>query len=430
VWADASASRIRHSGSKPLLSELDAIFAANGRSKPPLSASAFETWRTKAGARSEEVLAETRGGADVFTIKTRIEGPLGANGIREGRIVIRSSDWTPVAEAISVGDQDRSRLYEFEAVEALIVDRAAMPEDASPSSETPKLLASAFVSSGAVPASPELPSSARPGLLEEVAAHYALHRLGACLDGATAIVPRDGELVLEGIVENAERRSEFERAFADIPAVRLELQSASGVGVPPAAAQESPAAIAAMQSKQPPLHPRLREYLRTHPGEGTEAERAAKLANRAVSHAREVRQNAWAIRRLAERFGGSADLSHSAPARWLLEVMIRDHARTLEAEAGSLNQLLWPVLAVPDSAEVPPDSSRATSASWIDLSRAVFKTMQEVEPMIHVLFAGAGEAPLPEDALMRLGARLTDLHQQTRRLAGSFSSQTSQETIP
>jgi hypothetical protein len=52
------------------------------------------------------------------------------------------------------------------------------------------------------------------------------------------------------------------------------------------------------------------------------------------------RWNSWGVRRLAEHFADSAALARSSPSRWRLEVMIRDHASTVQTETGALQGLL------------------------------------------------------------------------------------------
>lgn len=423
VWADGRTSRVRHSGAEPLLAEIEAVFAANSRRQPPLSATGFESWRNSIPKKREQVLPGMNAGAEVLTVKTEVEGPLRADAIREGRIVIRTDTWTPVAESISVGEKERERLYEFEAVESRLVDRGSMPyDDPAPAASAVRMPAAnpplPVERTGNPPANPD------GGLLDEIAAHYALHRLGACLDGTVELVPRPGEVLVRGVVESEQRKAELERALADIPAVKVQLQFADAARMVGDALSIEAGDVITIESRRSPLSQRLREYLQANPGAGTPSERAAKLANQAVSHARELRRNAWAVRRLSERFTDVEQLARSAPARWLLEMMIQDHASALGAETGALKDLLDPLLLYIASPLQPGDGAENAQPafdSWRRASAEVFGGQREVENLIHELLTGSGEAASAGTAASRLRVLLTALQRQTRLLSEQAS---------
>jgi len=136
----------------------------------------------------------------------------------------------------------------------------------------------------------------------------------------------------------------------------------------------------------------------------------------------------------AERFADSAQKAHSAPSRWLLEVMIRDHASTLEAEASGLKGLLDSLLQRMGSSLGTGDAAEKTQSSsvcWTVVGAGVFDCQQEVEILVHQLFTAARETTT---AASRLHARLTALQKQTRLLAKpaakSIAIAHSEEIIP
>ena len=430
VWADGLTSKIRRSGAVPLLAEIAAVFEANNRRQPPLSAAGFESWRNRVLRKREVVLAGRSADADVLTVKTEVGGPLEDNAIREAQIVIRTDNWTPVAETISVGE----RLYEFEAVESRLVDRGSIPsDDLGPPSNALRVPA-ADPASVARKTDPQ--ASPQGHLLEEIWAHYALHRLKACLDGAVEIIPRAGEVLVRGVVESEPRKAELETALADIQAVRVQLQLLDSATMTRDAAPISAGDVITIESRPSPLSEGMREYFKANPDSGTPSERAAKLANEAVSQARELRRNSWAVRRLAERFPDSSALGRSAPSRWLLEVMIRDHAGVLDRETGALQGLLDPLLHFLGSSSPEPDRVEVTTPpfGWQPASAVLFGVQQEVETLIHELFSGDGQATGTAATASRLRARLTDLQKQVRLLSeqvsGNLANLHSKEVIP
>lgn len=447
VWTDGPNKRIRHAGAEPLLVEVEEVFAANGRRLPPLSASGFDAWRNGVRKKREEVLAGRNAAAELLTVKTEAAGPLEVNAIREGQIVIRTDTWVPVAESFSVAGKDRERLYEFEAVESRLVDRLSIPgEEPAPPKSASRLPAR---QPGALVESPgDTEAGSDSGLLGEIAAHYALHRTGVCLDGTVEISSSAGGIVVRGALESERRKTEMEHALADInealknvfrkdPAVRFQIQvpnvASSAFDAGPAAGGD-PMTI---QSRPSPLSGHLREYFEANPGAGTPSERAANLAKQAVSHGRELRRNSWAVRRLAERFADSAELGRSAPSRWLLEVMIREHASALEAETAALKHLLDPLLLSMGSSLEPgatAENRPPPADSWKAAGARVFSGQQEVEILTRELFAGSGEAPQHAATGSRLRARLTALQNQTKLLsaqaAKNLAKPHSEEIIP
>jgi hypothetical protein len=86
----------------------------------------------------------------------------------------------------------------------------------------------------------------------------------------------------------------------------------------------------------------------------------------------------------AERFADSAQKAHSAPSRWLLAVIIQDHASTLEGgETSCLKRLRDSLLQRMASslgagnATVPTQSS---NVCWTVAGAGFFDDQQEVEP--------------------------------------------------
>ena len=435
VWADGRTSRVRRSGSEPLLAEVEAVFAANQRVGPPLSASGFANWRSGVNRKREAVVAGERTGAEVVTIRTEVLVPLSENAIRDAELVLRTDNWTPVAESFSVAGKEEARQYEFDVVEVRMVDRRWLPEE----SAAPDISAT-----GSPVAEPTLraklieraPATTDEGLANEIAAQYALHRAGASLDGAVDVIRRPGGILVRGVVESAQRKAELESALAEVPDVTVQIEipgTTAAVPAPPAEGGD----FIKIEARTPRLNQKLAEYFETNTGPGSPSDRAAEMANRAISHTREIRRHAWALRRLTERFAGSPGVLsriRSVQSRWLLEVMIRDYVNGVDKEAAALSELLDRLLRSIGTAPERDAGPPLPGGSWPSAAGAVFEGQQEIEKLVHQLFGDEAEDGTPGEIAGQLRTRLAIFQQQSALLSEQAARMVAnphlEETVP
>jgi hypothetical protein len=105
--------------------------------------------------------------------------------------------------------------------------------------------------------------------------------------------------------------------------------------------------------------------------------RLVGLANRAVRQAEDAIAEAWAIRRLGERFHGEGSVNLSAHSRRLFETMVKEHLAALHSHATELNSFLSPIL----FRIAPEQHSLATP---IDL----FATVERLRLLVQTSLAG------------------------------------------
>jgi hypothetical protein len=199
----------------------------------------------------------------------------------------------------------------------------------------------------------------------EMEAHYALHLAGACLGEPIEIVREaPGRLIVRGVARSAARQSELLAALGELqgpPWLHLEIQTVESAiaasreaGQQPATAsgtvspaEGSPAAAYAVHvsSDRLALQDQLERYF-TQEGDRSGASKNLNAFTRqAVSQSQTAMDHAWALRRLAERYG-SAQTEQSLPrSRWLLQVMVREHLAEFTKQARMTRELLQPVLA-------------------------------------------------------------------------------------
>jgi len=127
-WQDASGNLLREtSSSEAIVAELRTIYRSNGLDwNSPLSAAAYERWRTSLTKKHDSVVHT---GQSRITLTTLSGGQSRGDAISMAQLVVRSSDWRPVAARFWVhGLEYEITELSFAAIPVLHVE---------PSSEAP-----------------------------------------------------------------------------------------------------------------------------------------------------------------------------------------------------------------------------------------------------------------------------------------------------
>jgi|GEM_PF-767060 len=245
---------------------------------------------------------------------------------------------------------------------------------------------------------------------KQIQVEYALHRFGACL-GEPVQVTRQGVsgIAVTGLVADTELRDVLRAALSnyrsagwltvDIRTVDEALtsvlaqqprESADG-----SAGKEAVTANTMMASK-PPVEDFLVEYFREHPetqaasassaagasSAKDPSKQAAQFAGRAVSLSQAALAEAWALRRLAQSYGGFSDLP--VRSQWFLKAMIIDHLRALREQLDRQFELLAPVAPPAQAQDSDDDSNR----HWEDRVLRLFRAIENLHDATLELFAG------------------------------------------
>jgi hypothetical protein len=265
--------------------------------------------------------------------------------------------------------------------------------------------------------------------LVEVQARYALHQAAACLGVPVRVGRVDGRLVrVEGLVESAERKKELLARLAelsdsallsiDINTVEEALRSASAAG--PASERGAPAGVVSARgaderfevvAADSPIREALERYLRQAPGGAAAREKpretpaprelASEFSDQVISSSLANLTEAWALRRLAERYG-AAGSEQSAPAAELLRRMLADHHASLKARTAAIQSQVRPLLltlAAKDRTAAPPAAGADDSGvntpgdqGWAAQSLRIFHEIESTEALTTGLFADSGYA--------------------------------------
>jgi len=433
-----------------LLSELEEIFRDNQLDlRRPLSAAAFAEWRAAVRHRAESVTEVSLPGNEAaagLKLTTEVKGVGWPNAIIESSLVVRVSDWHAVARHFRVRKENEIREYELSetAWEALPAQALAIFEEAAP---TPSPVASLSPTLAIKPSIVALLPSPAPMPSEaelkesEVAALYALHQLKADLGEPLEIIRQDGQVVVRGQVETTERKRELIAAMKAIPFVASQIQTFDEAAAPTARTQAPQATVAATDSggvtaAMPGVNQferRLARYFaerNTAAPKNTEANteatdrQIAQLSNDVFAESSAALANAWALRRLAERFNENADEPiNSEAARRLREIM-GNHLAEIRTRQRNLRARLEPALIFVAGAQTTAvPSSEVPGATRKERVMQLFRAVEQVHQLTYRLFdSGPSFAASPEQAarqalqaLAQLDATLPALEQEARK---------------
>jgi hypothetical protein len=429
--------RAREKQTPAVIAELEQIFRAN-RFDPqrPLSAAAFAEWRQAIKPKAETVAAS----GDVLKLTTVAAPPYTLNAITEAALIVRKSDWRAVALQLRVQAENELRDYELSETAYEVLPLQALTVFADlPLAPTPAPSPAVAVKAAPPPAlvaaspAPTLAAPSRAALqAAEVAALYALHQAQADLGEQIEVVVEEGrQVVVRGLAPTAERKEELTHALRRIALVSPQLLTieeavlqAQRAANPPAANETAPTANEnVVAGGQPaaavnPFQQKLIEHFGGRKGLG-EAERQevnrqiTQFYNAVEADASAALAEAWALRRLQERFAATTGAELDAASRQRLEEMQGNHLARLRRRSRNLQARLRPLL-VAITGDAPAVSQPIETTRQAQIL-AAFRAIEQASRLTDQLIAGAAATSLLQTArvllieLARLDAALTAL---------------------
>jgi hypothetical protein len=345
----------------------------------PLSISSFEAWQSSNSARADQV---DRSEAGLISIRSTVS----AGPVAEVRFTMRKSDLHPVSESVFLRDWREIRITEadFEVFSLNAIDPSLFSlKDGTESRLTPPTKPIRVASRTTyAPSEKQLQES-------EMRARVALHAVGADLGDQIALQRgARNTVVVEGVVNSPERKQEVEAELTGIESVQAHLVIPSDV-IPDQASNEMAIEMivpSAVVNDTPLLKPILKTKF-----PDTDERRA--FVDNALESIQSAMAHAWAVRRLQERYSDSDVAQLDAPARQMLELLIRDHATAIRASVEREAVLLEGLI---PSQGGPGDENarRPADGDWRDLSQQVFTELEKVQHDGDLLLAGS---PVSED---------------------------------
>src|SRR5215510_14122398 len=411
-----------------VIAELEQIFRAN-RFDPqrPLSAAAFAEWRQAIKTKAETIAAS----GDELKLTTVVAPPYAVNAITEAALTVRTSDWHAVALELRAQGEKELRAYELSEtayevlpLQALTVfaDLPPAPTPAPSPSVAPKESPSAVV---AASPSPTIAAPSRAALqAAEVAALYALHQAQADLGEQIEVIVEEGrQVVVRGLVQTSERKEELTQSLRRIALVGPQLMTieeaarqARSATNPPAANEtalapsENVVAGGQPAAAMNPFQQKLIEHYGGRKGM-SEAERqevnrlVTQFYNAVEADASAAMAEAWALRRLQERFTSQNVAEFDGVSRRRLEEIEGNHLSRLGQRSRNLQARLRPllILVAGEGPAVSPSIEATRQAQVLAAIRAV----EHVSRLTDQLIAGDAATSLLQTAR----ALLTELTQ-------------------
>jgi hypothetical protein len=317
---------------------------------PAITAEAFRQLTAGRGVTASSVQKEP----DAFVlIYPFAEGH--PSGVSEARLRVDRRTFATMGLSLFLGSQTDGIEYRFTRVETSIEPRTAeiarlfSPHDAV----HPNRNLTTREPARATP----LSYAATQATDEEVRLNNALHQSDACLGDEIHVFPMsDGSLLVQGLVDKAERRDAVRNALrAADPAAPTqiflpqELRSSSQLFSLPYQAPLLPAAQRSdsgtnpgeMSSQRIPLYEQLFHHFE-RPGASPESteEQINAFSDEAVNLSRQTFLHAWALKKLDLEFSAERSAGLSSTAIQQLERMRQDHRRRIAAISRRQSEML------------------------------------------------------------------------------------------
>ena len=127
VWQDIQNSRFRsfvtnQTAAADLLNDLTRVFEANQMDpKRPLSAASYQAWRGSLPGKQEDVATiKLADGVEAMTLRT-FPAAVNEGQIAEATFTVRSADWRPVEQKLTVKTANGSTVYELIETQSEVV---------------------------------------------------------------------------------------------------------------------------------------------------------------------------------------------------------------------------------------------------------------------------------------------------------------------
>jgi hypothetical protein len=254
-----------------------------------------------------------------------------------------------------------------------------------------------------------VPSGETVSISGELQVLAALHGIGADLGEPLKVSPGDGHLVVSGVGIPALRQRQIQAALEKFPNVTVQF---SEPGAPAPVGAEPPAVVAAPPetSAAGGIAARVERQLGGRP-------QFERFSSQMLDWNDAAMAQAYALRRLAERFPTPAEASLSAADRRTLRGIARENTAALADVAARMRRTLEPVL----TALGGQAASRAPAPeAWQPAAEDLLQTAQRVERRLTVMLGVApadGAGFSASDLLGDLGHLQDDIAQCQRLLA-------------
>ncbi len=417
-----------------IIAELEQIFRANHFDpQQPLSAAAFTAWRSSIRTKAETVNEQALPGSnhnDGLELVTIAQESYGVNTITMASLLVRKSDWHAMALQFKVQGQGEIRAYELSEtayevlpLQALTVfaDLAATPSASSAPRPSPSRLPAVVASLPTPSLTPAVTLPSAAALQEaEVTALFILYQLKADLGEQIEVLhDANRQLIVRGLIETEARKQQLNEALRAVPFAILNLQTVEELArqvtakAPTNATETDPlnglqiSPLSTPATSVNSFHQYLEKYFVESGNDRRHATmKAAQLANTVVSETAAALSEAWALRRLSERFNLEQETQFTLVNRQRITEMRRNYLARLQMHYRALRLQLNPVLTTLAGKTTAPTTISGGNRQAQALR--LFKAVEQFAHLSNSLLAGTSGSS-PESAARRLLATLAQV---------------------
>lgn len=252
-----------------------------------------------------------------------------------------------------------------------------------------------------------------------IRAEYALRRLPEDWVAALEVEFEPQAVVVRGVTATAAMRTGISQGLEAIEHVRLDVRSVEEAAIAATAVEVPPLAVESNKDRPYPLEEELAKRLEVPGDREATARRVAEFGRAAARLSSRVLAEAWALRRLAERYPEERVALVPRETRWLLDELRESRLRALNQARVELRDLVAPVLS-PLVRALRADPAPPAAAPDRNPETELMNTASELDRAVRGLLAGAGiEETRPESAVLRLLSALEKLEPDAQRAASA-----------
>lgn len=360
VWNETQGRRNKKSFHTPATfsNDFEEVLERSGFDRlDPLSSESFEVWRNSLAEKEEKVsLISLPDGNNVFTLQTTVKQKQVVGEITQATLIIRERDWHPVSKKIQIKSADgEDKILEISELEFNVVNRDSLAKDffnekksITKSNEVNQESLSNHSRIQETNITPpfeevntsknskqelDIPNAQSVTAETEVEVLKLLHQVKADLGEQIIVRRANGVLLIRGLVETPQRKTEILDALAEIKdnlSIKIDIRTVSEAAASEKKSSKSNNRSIEVQSETQSVS---ENDLIEHFGN---IEKAREFASRIVNRSSVVMKHIYALRRLNNQFSKDElqNLSLQSRLEWLN--LIRQHAAMVQREISIL----------------------------------------------------------------------------------------------
>jgi hypothetical protein len=272
-----------------------------------------------------------------------------------------------------------------------------------------------------LPIQAALPDAAQLAV-SELQVRSVLHSIGADLGEQIDVQPpKNGSVLVQGVAVNIARRQQLLAALQSIPLTQLHIETVAQAAARQQTSRVStgPVRVPVVASATPLLQASLKQRF-------PDEDQRTSYVNQTLALAQEASARAWALNRLAERYGPPQVELLDTSSRQRLGALLGDHLAALREDVNRLQNQLGQVLSSASNTAAANTASSGLPSlktvdrgdDWREHAQRVHSSIETVNESVAALLTGSAidENDRPETIELGLRTTLTQLQAELQTL--------------